>query len=107
MVQQRLNDVLPSHCIGKYRTCILGGEEDSSCEVRSIIIGAETGGAMGSASARRWQDANTRRSNFEVKSWDARAGGLCVCTRSRALFFPSSKTEDEEELATRLLGGSR
>jgi hypothetical protein len=62
-------------------------------------------------------DEVARQDGFEVKSGTGGRGGFCVCVcvmshecvcaRPLFFFFPSSKTEDEEELATRLLRGSR
>jgi hypothetical protein len=94
------NDVLPSHCIGKYRTYILCGEEDSSCEVRSII-GTETDHGRGECMqmVRRQQPKkkNVQISRSQIKGREGEERWL-LCARVLFVFllFPSSKTEDEE-----------
>jgi len=81
------NDVLPSHCIGKYRTYILCGEEDSSCEVRSII-GTETDHGRGECMQMvRRQQPKKKRSNFEVTNQGTRGRGEVAFVRARVVCF--------------------
>ena len=100
------NDVLPSHCIGKYRTYILCGEEDSSCEVRSII-GTETDHGRGECMqmVRRQQPKKKTFKFRGHKSRDARArrGGFCAracCLFSYYFLLQRPRTKRQNFLAS-------